>query len=162
MQRKTIETPTIDPTITTLELLRAKADGLYRTAVECIRQQDRVAHLSTKECAQTEKRLARIASRQAREAMDTMLESYEKSSARLKPDGDDEAWWKRANAVWMAAREFARRHVSVDALAKDMTDDERQSESFGNLAMDFELEASALLALRQATDAYHTVRPQAA
>jgi isocitrate/isopropylmalate dehydrogenase len=162
MRKITIETPTIDPTITTVELLRAKADGLYRSAVECIRQQDRVAHLGTLDCGQTEKRLARVASRQASEAMQTMLESYEKSSARLKPEGEDELWWKRANNVWMAAREFARRHVSVDALSKDMAGDDRQSESFGNLAMDFELEASALLALRQATDAYHAVRPQAA
>jgi hypothetical protein len=159
LQRPTLETPAIDPNVTTVDLLRAKADGLFRTAQECIRQQDRCAHLGKLSCGQTEKRLAQSAARYAIEALATMLESYEKSSSSLKVDGADEAWWRKANAVWMAAREFARRHSGTDAAAKDLSAPD--AGRFGELAVDFELEASALLALRQAAASYAQVRPEA-
>ncbi len=159
MLRPTIETPAIDPNVTTVDLLRAKADGLFRTAQECIRQQDRCAHLGALSCGQTEKRLAQTAARYSIEALATMLESYEKSSSSLKVDGNDEAWWRKANAIWMAAREFARRHSGTDAASKDM--EKPDAGRFGELAVDFELEASALLALRQAAAAYAQVRPEA-
>jgi hypothetical protein len=159
MLKPTLETPAIDPTITTLDVLRAKADGLFRVAQECIRQQDRSAHLGTLSCSQTEKRVAQSASRHSIDALATMLESYEKSSATLKVDGADEAWWRKANAVWMASREFARRHRGTDAASRDL--DAPDAGRFGELALDFELEASALLALRHAADAYMQVRPEA-
>jgi hypothetical protein len=159
MLRPTIETPAIDPNVTTVDLLRAKADGLFRVAQECIRQQDRCAHLGALSCGQTEKRLAQSAARTSIEALATMLESYEKSSAQLKVEGADEAWWRKANAVWMASREFARRHSGTDANSKDL--ETPAAGRFGELAVDFELEASALLALRQSADAYRQVRPDA-
>ncbi len=159
MLRPTIETPAIDPNVTTVDLLRAKADGLFRTAQECIRQQDRCAHLGALSCGQTEKRLAQSAARLSIEALATMLETYEKSSSSLKVEGADETWWRKANAIWMAAREFARRHSGTDAASKDM--DNPDAGRFGGLAVDFELEASALLALRQAAAAYSQVRPEA-
>lgn len=157
--KPTLETPAIDPNVTTVDLLRAKADGLFRIAAECIRQQDRCAHLGALSCAQTEKRLAQSAARHSIEALATMLESYEKSSSSLKVEGENEAWWRKANAVWMASREFARRHRGTDAAAKDL--EAPDAGRFGELALDFELEASALLALRQATDTYRQVRPEA-
>jgi hypothetical protein len=159
MLRPTLETPAIDPNVTTVDLLRAKADGLFRTAQECIRQQDRCAHLGALSCGQTEKRLAQGAARHSIEALATMLESYEKSSSSLKVEGADEAWWRKANAVWMAAREFARRHSGTDVNTKNI--DTGDVGRFGELALDFELEASALLALRHAAAAYQTVRPEA-
>ncbi|MCC7052497.1 MAG: hypothetical protein IT355_04470 [Gemmatimonadaceae bacterium] len=159
MLKPTLENPIIDPNVTTVDLLRAKADGLFRIATECIRQQDRCAHLGALSCAQTEKRVTQSAARHAIDALASMLESYEKSSANVKVDGADEAWWRKANAVWMAAREFARRHSGTDAAAKDLSAPD--AGRFGELALDFELEASALLALRQAADAYRQVRPDA-
>jgi hypothetical protein len=159
MLKPTLETPAIDPSVTSVDLLRAKADGLFRIATECIRQQDRCAHLGSLSCSQGEKRLAQSAARHAIEALATMLEQYSKASASLKVDGADEAWWRKANAVWMAAREFARRHSGTDAASKDL--DAPDAGRFGELAVDFELEASALLALRQSTEAYSQVRPEA-
>jgi hypothetical protein len=159
LQRPTLETPAIDPNVTTVDLLRAKADGLFRIAQECIRQQDRCAHLGALSCSQTEKRVSQSAARHSIEALATMLESYEKSSSTLKVDAAEEAWWRKANAIWMAAREFARRHSGTDAAAKNL--EAPDAGRFGELAVDFELEASALLALRQAADAYRQVRPEA-
>lgn len=159
MLKPTLEVPAIDPSVTTVDLLRAKADGLFRVATECIRQQDRCAHLGSLSCGQTEKRVAQSAARQSIDALATMIESYEKSSAALKVDGADEAWWRKANAVWMAAREFARRHSGTDIAQKDLSTPD--AGRFGELAVDYELEASALLALRQAADNYRQVRPDA-
>ena len=159
MLKPTLETPAIDPNVTTVDLLRAKADGLFRVATECIRQQDRCAHLGALSCAQTEKRVTQSAARHSIDALASMLESYEKSSANVKVEGADEAWWRKANAIWMASREFARRHSGTDAAAKDLSTPD--AGRFGELALDFELEASALLALRQAADAYRQVRPEA-
>ncbi len=159
MLKPTLETPAIDPNVTTVDLLRAKADGLFRVSLECIRQQDRCAHLGTLSCAQTEKRLAHASARHSIEALATMLESYEKSSSSLKVEGADEAWWRKANAVWMASREFARRHSGTDVASKNL--EAPDAGRFGELALDFELEASALLALRHAAEAYRQVRPDA-
>jgi hypothetical protein len=159
MLKPTLESPAIDPNVTTVDLLRAKADGLFRIATECIRQHDRCAHLGTLSCAQSEKRLTQSAARHSIDALATMLESYEKSSANVKADGADEAWWRKANAIWMASREFARRHSGTDAASKDLSSPD--AGRFGELAVDFELEASALLALRQSTEAYCQVRPEA-
>lgn len=159
MLKPTLETPAIDPNVTSVDLLRAKADGLFRVATECIRQQDRCAHLGTLSCAQSEKRLAQAAARHSIEALATMLEVYEKASGSVKVEGADEAWWKKANAVWMASREFARRHSGTDAASKDLSAPD--AGRFGELALDFELEASALLALRQAAESYRQVRPDA-
>ena len=78
--KPTLETPAIDPNVTSVDVLRAKADGLFRIASECIRQQDRCAHLGSLSCAQSEKRLAQSAARHSIEALATMLEAYEKSS----------------------------------------------------------------------------------
>ena len=155
--RNTIEPPAIDPTVTTVELLRAKADGLARSGAEGIRQRDRCAKLNSLDCGQTEKKLAREAATIADRALVQMLESYGKSSARLKPEGDDEAWWKKANAVWMAAREYTRRHGATD----DSEGTARHSGEvavLGELQLDAELEASALLAMRQAVKAYAGIR----
>ena len=159
MLKHTIETPAIDPSVTPVDLLRAKADGLFRTAQECIRQQDRCAHLGKLSCGQTEKRLAQKAARQSCEALATMVETYEKSAATQKMEGENEVWWRKANAVWMAAREFARRHADTNAASDDSGS--HDAGHFGELAIDYELEASALLALRQASDAYAQVRPDA-
>lgn len=158
MLKPTLETPAIDPNVSSVDLLRAKADGLFRIAAECIRQQDRCAHLGALSCSQGEKRLAQSAARHSIDALATMLESYEKSST-TKVEGADEAWWRKANAVWMASREFARRHSGTDAAAKDI--DAPDAGRFGELALDFELEASALLALRHAAESYRQVRPEA-
>jgi len=157
--KPTLETPAIDPNVTTIDVLRAKADGLFRIATECIRQQDRCAHLGSLSCAQTEKRLSQSAARQSIEALASMLEAYEKSSSTLKIDSANEAWWRKANAIWMAAREFARRHSGTDAASRNI--ESSDAGRFGELALDFELEASALLALRQATESYRQVRPEA-
>jgi hypothetical protein len=59
----------------------------------------------------------------------------------------------------MATREFLRRHALCNRSPRDA--DDRTPGAFGELKMDFELEASALLFLRQAVEGYKVVRPTA-
>jgi hypothetical protein len=89
-----------------------------------------------------------------------MAESYAKAGASMHPDGDDEAWWHKANALWHASREFARRHLESDRASR-RTSTKHAPVALAQLNMDYELEASALLALRQSLDAYKKVRPTA-
>ena len=72
----------------------------------------------------------------------------------------DEAWWHRANGLWHAAREYARRHQGCDDASRKLRN--HSPEALGELAMEYDLEASAVLALRHAAQAYCKVRPQAA
>lgn len=140
--------------------LCAKADALYRAAAECCRQHERIARLVAREAPDDEQRSAYAQVDHCDRALTAMTAAYEKCGARLHPDGDDEAWWKRANALWHASREYARRHVETERAGRAIGA-AHAPETLGMLNVEYELEASALLALRQATAAYKKVRPHA-
>ncbi|HET7456469.1 MAG TPA: hypothetical protein VFJ74_02375 [Gemmatimonadaceae bacterium] len=144
----------------TATTLCAKADALYRAAVECCRQHERVARLVEREASDEEQRAAYAQVDHCDRALLEMSVAYEKCGARLHPDGDDEAWWKRANALWHASREYARRQGDSVRFNRSVGVD-HEPEALGQLNIEYELEASALLALRQATEAYKKVRPHA-
>jgi hypothetical protein len=74
--------------------------------------------------------------------------------------GADEVWWKNANALWLASREFLRRHKGTDVSSRQLK--EHGPGKLGELHTEYELEASALLALRHAADSYRKARPSAA
>jgi hypothetical protein len=144
----------------TAATLCVKADALYRAAVECCRQHERVAKLAARDAADEEQKAAAAQVDHCDGTLLAMTQAYEKCGARLHPDGEDEAWWHRANALWHASREYARRHEeSLRTRRRVATDHE--PEALGQLNIEYELEASALLALRQATEAYRKVRPHA-
>jgi len=139
------------------EVIRAKADALYRTASECCRQHERYAHLVAVSEIDAEQRAAREIVRVCDEALATMTAAYEKCTARAHPNGDHEAWWQRANALWHASREFIRRHSVCDRASRQL--DDHSTAKLGELQLDYELEASALLSLQHAIDGYRKVRP---
>lgn len=144
-----------------LDRLRMQADRLARATEECLRQHERWALLCGRadvedpECDGWGELV---------EASDRLLAAavaaYERESATLRPDGDDSAWWHRANVLWHHAREWLRRHEST---AKDAARARSRHTvgELGTLAVDGALEASALYALRQALDAYGALRPVA-
>ncbi len=150
-----------EPAFFKLDVLRARADRLARAARESCHQHRRCATF----CARDEEdaaeltamlELAAVADRQLEEA----AEAYAKAGARLHPEGDDAAWWHKANALWHASREHVRRHAIGDGLARRVASD-HSAERLGELHVEFELEASALLSLKQAADEYCTARPTA-
>ena len=140
--------------------LCCKADALYRAAAECCRQHERIARLLAKSSDDGEEQAAYDTLDHCDRLLAEMAASYEKTGARTHPDGDDEAWWHKANALWHASREFARRHLESDRAAR-RTSSRHAPAALAHLNMEYELEASALLALRQAMEAYRKVRPTA-
>lgn len=142
------------------DLVRARADQLFRVATECCRQHERGAHLTARGVDDVELKgvfeLVTLCDRLLCEA----AAAYEKASARKHPDGPDGEWWHKANALWMATREYDRRHAGCDHAARRVTSG-HDPRKFAELQMDYELEASALLSLRQAVDAYRKLRPDA-
>lgn len=144
-----------------LDVLRARADRLARAARESCHQHRRCASYCERADVDAAELtamldLAALADRQLSEA----AEAYAKAGAKLHPDGDDAAWWHRANGLWQAAREHVRRHAIGDGLARRIATD-HSAGRLGELHVEFELEASALLSLKQAADEYCTARPTA-
>lgn len=140
--------------------LCSKADALYRVAAECCRQHERVARLLAKSGDDGEEVAAYEMLDHCDRALADMAAAYEKTGARTLPDGPDEAWWHKANALWHASREFSRRHLESDRASR-RTSNAHAPAALTHLNMEYELEASALLALRQAMEAYRKVRPTA-
>jgi hypothetical protein len=145
-----------------LDVLRSRADWLARAAREACRQHRRCATLSEHPDVDPLELdgaldLAAVADRQLGEA----AEAYAKSGARLCPDGDERGWWHHANALWLAAREHVRRHSLGDRLSKRVGV-EPSPDRLTQLHVEYALEASAMLSLQQATDAYCKARPSVA
>ena len=139
--------------------LRLRADALYRCAVECCRQHERIARLMDKELTATEQRIQTEVITLCDEALTEIATDYEKCGARVHPTDADESWWHKANAIWLASREYIRRNRLSDLVGRRASD--QNATKFGELQMDYELEASALLALQHAIGAYRKVRPEA-
>lgn len=140
-----------------MAIARARADALYRGAVECCRQHDRAARISNADEPEIEHKHADALCAMCDGGVEELAAAYHAAAVDLHPDGD-EAWWHKANALWHASREYARRHAGCDALARRMSV-KHNSDKLGAMQMEYELEASALLALRHAADAYLKTRP---
>lgn len=149
-------TPAVDPTT----LVRQRADALYRAAVECCRQHDRAAKLHRDSEPDLEHKHVDALCAMCDGSLNEMSQAYADASSAHHPAGDD-GWWHKANALWHASREYARRHAGCDALAKKLSA-KHSPDQLAAMQMEYELEASALLALRHAADAYRRTRPELA
>lgn len=151
--RQTSDAPPQDP----IEAIRSRADALYRAAVECCRQHERSAKRSGAEEPELEHKHLDDMCRMCDGSLVEIADEYTMAAANLHPEGDA-AWWHRANALWHASREYARRHAGCDALSKRVSG-KHSAQNFTTMQMEYELEASSLLALRHAADAYLKTRP---
>jgi len=84
--------------------------------------------------------------------------AYESSCMIVNGERTDE-WWHKANNLWHACREYARRHSLSDRASGEFR--AHGAAKFASLGVEYELEASALLALQHAVDAYRKLRPAA-
>jgi len=144
------------------ELLQRRADALYRAAAECHRQRSRYACMVEHRCSDTEQRAALRLAQVCDENLVERIGLYDKAAAHCgagKCGFSDSPWWHKANALWQAAREYERRHQDADRTAGEIT--EHSAANLAHLAMEFDLEASALLALKHALDGYKACRPNA-
>lgn len=143
-----------------VDSIRQRADALYRTAAECCHQHERLARLMHKSPTAVEQRISAQVVRLCDDALAQITADYERCAARACLEGDDAAWWHKANTLWQSAREYARRHRLSD-LVSNGSSGAHPAVMLGEMQVDYELEASALLALQQAMAAYRKVRASA-
>jgi len=134
------------------------ADMLYRAAAECHRQHTRYSKLVDRGAPKEEQIFALEMAYMCDDMLGTAITGYEKCTAKPSVKIDD-AWWHKGNMLWHASREYIRRHASCDGISKRLA--KGAPNRLGELAMEFDLDASALLSLRMAADAYRAVRPEA-
>jgi hypothetical protein len=159
-KRKTAAPRTSSPVKSPVDVVREGADALFRAADECCYQHDRIGRVLAKSSVEVELDSVQRACELCDKTLRALLEAYEGASAQVHPTGTDEAWWKNANALWLASREFLRRHKGCDVSSRQFK--QHGPGKLGELHADYELEASALLAVRHAADAYRKARPTAA
>jgi hypothetical protein len=138
-----------------------RADALCRCAMESCRQHERLAHLVQLGALPAEQRAARTLVTLCDEALLDLAGAYERAADRAHPPREDPCW-HAANGLWLAAREFARRTRTSVRAGRSVGEarDGGERTQFAELALDYDLEASALLLLKHATEAYRKARPE--
>jgi hypothetical protein len=146
-------------TLSGLDAARVAADAMLRAALECCHQHDRYARLVARPALESEHHAADESCSVVSNALAQVAEAYGEYAKDVRPtDGADEDWWHRANALWHASREFLRRQTCGERSARLGKHD---PDALADLLVQYDLEASALLALRQAAEGYRKVRPEA-
>jgi hypothetical protein len=135
----------------------ACAEALARTADECQRQRERLARLVARNVGRAELSAAHAIVDTCDLALEECVACYEDACAR--DSIPEELVRKQASALWHAAREYLRRCSGAEAASQQLRT--HDAETFGDLHFAFELEASALLALRHAVSSFVKVRPEA-
>ena len=153
----TADVPAREP-LTPIEAFWLRADALYRSAKECCRQHERFSQLVDIGALELEQRNAQQAVLASDAALEAVTAAYEKCCAKGHP-GKEEEGWQRANALWLASRDYMRRMRTSDRASKGMNHGD--AARFAELAVDFDLEASAALGLKHAVEGYRKVRPGA-
>jgi hypothetical protein len=134
------------------------ADLLFRSAAECCRQHRRYSRLVEMETSEIEQRAALRLVAASDETLAEAAAAYETSCAKVNGErGDD--WWHRANNLWQACREYARRHSFSNRASGEFR--AHDANKLASLEVEYELEASSLLALQHAVEAYRKLRPEA-
>jgi hypothetical protein len=146
-----------DPAPTPAASACAAADAMSRAAGECARQHERLGRCLEQSCSDAE--LLRIAqfANLADTHLDVTVAEYEES-ATAAPEAKSTNWWHAANGLWLAGRELRRRHAGTDHVSRFSSRHTR--EKLGELALEFELERSALMALKQAVQTYNALRQE--
>ena len=136
----------------------SSADALGRTAHETCRQHERLARLNNLHVQQQELAAAHALVDTCDLALAECVVTFEKTcgKAQISEDGDIQS---KANALYLAAREYLRRHSIAEKASQQLK--QHDVEKLNDLQMEYEFMASALLQLRQATSAFFAIRPDA-
>jgi hypothetical protein len=148
-----------EPTQSPADSACAAADALLRAAAETVRQHDRLGRCLENACSDDEMMHLAEVNVLTDAHLERMTEEYERI-ATAAPEAKNEAWWHAANTLWHAAREYARRSAGTDRAQR--LAGKHSPEKLSELAMEFELERSALMALKQAVADVKAARDAAA
>ncbi len=138
--------------------VRDAADALLRAAKECCHQHDRLALLNKVHADDTEFSAAWDVAEICEGQLAAQTARYEET-AQLGRGAEPEELWKSANALWMACREYVRRHSAGNEAASRRK--RHGAAELSEITMDYELELSARIAVKQAINAYAVFRPDA-
>jgi hypothetical protein len=141
-----------------IKKLQGQADVLYRAAAECHRQHTRYSKLVQKEAPDWEQAAALEVAFMCDDFLATAMTGYEQAKDHGEELGDQD-WWHKANMLWHSCREYIRRHANCEGISRRRAT--QTQTRLGELTLSFDLEASALLALKMAADSYRGVRPEA-
>ena len=144
-----------DPATTLID----RADALFRAAAECCRQHKRYACLVDHAAPEGEQAAGFRLVRLADELLTNAAGEYEVACSEETIDRE-QAWWHHANALWHASREFLRRHSVADRDSRRVANAHDPAQ-LARLALEYDLEASALMAQKLAVNTYHRERPAA-
>jgi hypothetical protein len=131
------------------------SEMLHGVALDSCAEHHRYAELVKCGAPETEQRAALSAVRGCDEILDEAVDLYELACLEETNHADD-AWWHRANMVWRAAKEYLRHHAAPGRSSR--FDNGHSRVELQELSIEYELEASALLHLRHATDSYKAAR----
>ena len=126
---------------------------MFRAAMECIRQRERYARLVASGAHDLEQQAAVRVAVVCDEILDEAVAAYEKLGG--EPTHGDDEWRRHANALWHAAREYRRR----PATSNPSQNTGAKSGTLQKLAVEYDLEASALLALKLALGGFRQICP---
>lgn len=130
-------------------------DALGRTAAEACRQHERLARLIEMGVANSELAAAHAMVDMIDLALEETVQEFERKCAK-SPSAVSADVRQSANTMWLAARQYLKRHSMAERASRQIR---QGSESLNDLHFEYELEASALLALKQATNNYQKLRP---
>ena len=132
-------------------------DALARTASETCRQHERLGRLNALEVAKSELGPAHAMVDNIDLALAECVRDFEKTCSKVTIS-DDADIRQAANAMFLAAREYLRRHSIAEKATRQLT--QHDAEKFSDLQLEYELEASALLGLKHAMSTYQKLRPE--
>lgn len=136
----------------------ACADALARTANETCRQHERLSRLNGLGVLHAELEAAHALVDTCDLALAECVSTYEKRCGKAAVSDDNEVHSK-ANTLWLAARDYLRRHSIAEKATQQLK--QHDVEKLTDLQMEYEMMASALLALKHATAAFGALRPEA-
>lgn len=138
--------------------MRDAADALYRAAKESCHQHGRLTKVLKHGLDDLElEGVAEVA-----DLVDGILAAATKRYEEMAAGGkgkETEELWHAANGLWMASREYCRRRDGSDKIAARLK--KHGAEQFSEINVEYELEMSARLGMKQALKAYEGLRPEA-
>jgi len=137
----------------------AVSDALCRTARETCHQRDRRSRLPQIGAARWEVVAAEALVDTCDLALEECVREFEKQ-CRKEQVSDSAEVRQAASTLWLASREYIRRN-SIASKASRQLSQQHDADAFSDIHLEYELEASSLLALKQAVEVYAKLRPQA-
>lgn len=131
------------------------ADALLRASGECVHQHERLGRALELACSDGELQHVAQCTELAHAYLQTTTAAYDKT-ATAAPEAKDQGWWHAANGLWDAGRRYLQRTAGTDHVSRLAGKHSR--EKLAELAMEYELERSALMALKRAVEEYGTSR----